>query len=329
MGSPAATPPYGRTNGGIAPTVTFGLQSSTRVILDYYHFEDKSTPDYGVPVDYTTTGRPLTETQGVSRENFYGLSDRDFRHNPVDSGGVRFEHDFSDAWTLHSQARYSDSKNNYVLTLPMVSGADEVYRLPIGNQDQTRSVVSQTDLFGHFDTGAIHHDVDVGFEGSWEKESLHGTGAFDGYNVVSPAGVQGFSGSGDCSDPSLVASYDCTSLRNPNPRDPWQGTVTSNDSSVAQFTTRDWAPYAFDTVTLTPHWKVNAGLRWDSYRTSSEDPTDPLINALEASRYKESFVSYQASLMYKPVSAGTIYLTTSTSFIPEDQASSNADRMRC
>ncbi len=71
---------------GIAPTVTFGLQSPTRLILGYYHFEDKSTPDYGIPVDYTNTGKPLTQTAGVNPENYYGLKDRDYRRNPVDSG---------------------------------------------------------------------------------------------------------------------------------------------------------------------------------------------------------------------------------------------------
>lgn len=309
---------------GFAPTITFGLQTPTRLILSWYHFEDNGTPDYGVPVDYANTGLPLTQTLGISTKNFYGLSDRDFRHNPVNSGTVRFEHDFSDAWTLRSQVRYTDSKNDYVLTLPMVSGNNDVYRLPIGNRDQTRSLAGGTDLFGHFDTGLIHHDVDIGFDAAEERERLAGEGAFDGYTVVSPAGVQGFSASGDCSDPSLRASYDCTNLYAPNPHDPWQGTITPATYSIADFKTTDWAPYAFDTITFSPQWKANVGVRWDRYHTESSDLANPLINTVEASSNKESFTSYQASVMYKPVSAGTIYLTTSTSLIPEDQASSNA-----
>ncbi|HEY0340778.1 MAG TPA: TonB-dependent receptor plug domain-containing protein, partial [Steroidobacteraceae bacterium] len=216
---------------GIAPTITFGLQSPTRFILGYYHFEDKSTPDYGIPVDYITTGKPLTQTAGVSPQNYYGLTDRDYRRNPVDSGTARLEHDFNDAWSLRSQVRYTDSKNDYVLTLPMVSGTDDVYRLPISNRDETRSIVGGIDLFGNFNTGPVHHSLDAGFEGLREREYRTGESFYDSYNVVSSAGLQGFGASGDCSDPALQASYDCTSLYHPNPRDPWTGTITLNNTS--------------------------------------------------------------------------------------------------
>lgn len=312
---------------GIAPTITFGIQSSTRVIFNYYHFEDKSTPDYGVPVDYPNTGQPLTITQGVNPQTFYGLADRDFRRNPVDSGNLRLEYDFNDSFSLRSQLRYTQSENDYVLTLPYLATDANfvvepglVYRLPVGNNDLTRSWISQTDLFGHFETGPIHHDIDVGFEASQEKERLLGGGPWEGYNITSPAGPQGFGG-GDCSDPALLASYDCTSVLHPNPHDPWQGTITPNYSEVANFTTRDYAPYAFDTITLSPHWKINAGLRWDRYTTAASDPLDP---SDWAGGDEESFLSYQVGLMFKPTEHGTVYLSTSSASIPEAQASSGA-----
>ncbi len=312
---------------GVAPTITFGLSTATRLTLSYYHFEDKSTPDYGVPVDYFSTGRPLPETEGISRENFYGLSDRDFRRAPVDSGTVRIEHDFNDAFTLRSQVRYTVSENDYVLTLPYLATTADyerepglVYRLPIGNADRTRGLVSQTDLFGHFDTGPIRHDVDVGFEISEEKERLAGGGSWLGYDVVSSAGPQGFNG-GDCLDPALLASYDCTSLNGPNPRDPWKGTLALNTGETAYFTTHDLAPYAFDTIALTPHWKINAGLRWEKYRTGARDPANP---GNWGGSDDISFTSYQVSLMYKPVEQGTIYVTTSSAAIPADLANSGA-----
>jgi catecholate siderophore receptor len=312
---------------GAAATVTFGLNKPTRFILNYYYFEDKSTPDYGVPVDYAVTGEPLTQTLGINPKNYYGLTDRDFRHNPVNAVEGRFEHDFGEAWTLRSQARYTDSENNYVLTLPYQATTGtyfqllppgEIYRLPISNYDRTRSAIAQTDLTGHFDTGFIHHDVDLGIEGSQEKERLGGGSSYTGYTVTSTQGQQGFSG-GAC-PPALIASYDCTSLYAPNPSDPWQGTVVPN-TNFAYYTTRDFAAYAFDTLTLTPHWKINGGVRWDDYLTSARDPSSP--STVDASDHL-TFTSYQASLMYKPVEQGTIYLMTSSSSIPEDQAFSNA-----
>ncbi len=311
---------------GAAATVTFGLNKPTRFILGYYYFNDRSTPDYGIPVDWAVTGKPLTETLGINPKNFYGLADRDFRYTPVNSIEGRFEHDFGDAWMLRSQARYTDSENNYVLTLPYQAETPDyqllppgdIYRLPIGNYDRTLSAITQTDLTGHFDTGSIHHDIDVGVEASQEKERLGGGGSWLGYTVTSPQGLQGYNGGG-CS-PALFASYDCTSLYSPNPHDPWQGTITVN-RDFAYYTTRDFAAYAFDTVTLSPNWKLNGGVRWDDYLTQAHDPSDP--SGVDASDHL-TFVSYQGSVMYKPVEQGTIYLSTSTSSIPEDQALSGA-----
>jgi catecholate siderophore receptor len=314
---------------GVAPSITFGLQSSTRFTLDYYHFEDKSTPDYGIPVDYLVTGLPLSRTQGINPENFYGLKDRDFRHNPVDSGEARIEHDFGQSFTLRSPLRYTVSENDYVLTLPyQATDADYniepglVYRLPIANNDRTRGIISQTDLSGHLDTGTVRHDVDFGFEYSYEGERELGGGSWQGYNVVSSAGPQGFNG-GDCSDPALLASYDCTSLYNPDPRDPWRGTISPNTAEITNFTTHDVAPYAFDTITLSPRWKINAGLRWDRYNTGASD-TAP--GAFNGGTEQESFLSYQAGVMFKPAANGTIYAMSSSASIPESQAFTNSQQ---
>ncbi len=70
--------------------------------------------------------------------------------------------------------------------------------------------------------------------------------------------------------------------------------------------------------------EANVGVRWDSYRTESVAPTNPLVNAALADSRDESFASYQAAILYKPVESGTVYLMTSTAFIPETQASSNS-----
>jgi catecholate siderophore receptor len=110
-------------------------------------------------------------------------------------------------------------------------------------------------------------------------------------------------------------------LFNPNPYDPWQGTVTPNTADTAWFTTRDYAPYAFDTITLSPHWKLNAGLRWDRYNTRARDPGDP---ADFSGSDQQSFMSYQAALMYKPAEQGTVYLMASSASIPVAQADSGA-----
>ena len=40
---------------GVAPTITFGLNSPTRVTLSYYHMQTDDLPDSGIPYAYPST----------------------------------------------------------------------------------------------------------------------------------------------------------------------------------------------------------------------------------------------------------------------------------
>ncbi|MDG7675753.1 hypothetical protein OK509_10590, partial [Streptococcus pneumoniae] len=56
--------------------------------------------------------------------------------------------------------------------------------------------------------------------------------------------------------PAAVASFNCTSLYNPNPNDAWVGSVAkTGNPSNAKTTTK--GVYLFDTLTLNPQWQIN------------------------------------------------------------------------
>lgn len=55
-----------RRRWGIAPSITFGMQSPTRLTLSYFHQRDDNLPDYGVPA---LNGQRLA---GVSRHAYFG-----------------------------------------------------------------------------------------------------------------------------------------------------------------------------------------------------------------------------------------------------------------
>lgn len=315
---------------GFAPTITFGLGTPTRWTLGYYHLLDDGTPDYGIPIS-TVTGAPIT---GVSTKTFYGLVNRDFRHTRTDIFSGSVEHTINDVLTLRSQLRSADSTNNYVVTSPDDFQGNTangfVFRQPWARAAEDTSLISQTDLFGSADTGGVVHAFDVGVELSQEKLKQAGNGNYNGYFVSSPSGL----GSGEsCGTPgsadnaAIIASHECTSLTDPDPYDRWNGTTVRNPSNT-YFTTKDIAAYAIDTMTLSPHWKVNVGGRWDNYNTHAVTPGDSANNASS----HETFFSYQASLIYKPLEHGSIYLTNSTATTPQalgngdqDQASGGTD----
>ena len=101
---------------GVAPTISFGLGTPTRVTLSYFHMESDDTPDSGIP--YTLPGGTLMRTPiDVDRDNFYGL-DSDYRRTRNDMGTLLVEHDFTEHLTLRNQTRYTRGTQRYIYTQP-------------------------------------------------------------------------------------------------------------------------------------------------------------------------------------------------------------------
>ena len=148
---------------GFAPSITVGLHSDTRATFNYYHYQSDGIPDYGHPYD-TTTGRPVD----VDRDNFYGLTDRDFIKQRTDAGTLWLEHDVTDWLLLRNVTRYSRSSNDYIATNPddsqgnVVNGL--VFRNPKSRKSDNTTVGNVTDLSGTYQTGPLRHSFDLGFE---------------------------------------------------------------------------------------------------------------------------------------------------------------------
>jgi catecholate siderophore receptor len=79
------------------------------------------------------------------------------------------------------------------------------------------------------------------------------------------------------------------------------------------------AIYALDTVKFNDRWQVMMGARWDrletEYRSTGYAPTGAAIATTAIARTDQR-PSYRAALVYKPVEAGTLYLSYGDSFNP-------------
>lgn len=298
---------------GFAPSLTLGLGTATRATLDYYWLKDEGIPDYGVPND-PEIGLPVTELQDIDPENFYGLVDRDFRKQKTESATVTVEHSFANGLTLRSRTRSGHNSNSYVVTNPDDTAGNVpdgfVWRNAKSRWSENQSLASQLDLFGSFVTGSIRHSFDVGASFSTATQRL------ERWNVDS-VGIN----ERDCAAyPELFNTSDCTNLYDPDPSDPWQGTIT-RDHTPDEVHTIARAVYAFDSIEWNRHWETNVGLRWDSYNSKSKVPTEPALNA----NSKGDFLSYQLGMVYKPSDNGSVYLSTGTSTTPAALGSGDSD----
>ncbi|HYG13841.1 MAG TPA: TonB-dependent siderophore receptor [Methylophilaceae bacterium] len=305
---------------GLAPSITFGLTTPTSLNLSYYHLNTDDVPDYGLP--YTSTGatsdaraanrlangdRPVS----VDKDNFYGLLDRDFRKTSADIGTATVKHAFSDTTVLRNTTRYGVTINDYIVTNPDDNKGNvqngSVYRATKSRNTRTETIANITDLSLKFETGQFKHSLNTGIE------FIHEESVNRPYNVtfLSTACPAGF------------ATFDCTSLYDPNPHDPWTGSVTKvPERDTTRVMTK--SAFAFDSIELSERWLLNLGLRFDDYKTDLDKETNSVRSPGGKFSNDKSFWNYQAGLVYKLQPNASIYASYGTSSTPSGISGGNA-----
>ena len=304
---------------GVAPSLMLGLGTPTRITLSFQHYQDDSMPDYSIPYD-PESGQPVTETRGVSRKTFYGLTGRDFMRQRDDTGTVDIQHDFSEHLQLRNVTRYTRATMDYAATNPDDSKGNVVdglvYRGLKSGYFATKTFTNQTDLTGDFQTGSLKHSFNVGFEYTNVVQDK------DGYNEL------GNPGGSNCSTGAVAGTAWCTSLWDADPHTYYPGRLERKDDP-ATYTTNTMAVYGFDTIKFNEQWQASVGLRWDNYKISGKNIA-PGRGApagsphYDASR-EDNLFNYQLGLAYKPLPNGTIYATFGTSSTPSAVAGSNVN----
>lgn len=180
---------------GVAPSLALGLDTATRLYVNYLHVHQNNTPDGGIP----TVGLPgysapsaaytaLNNSGKVATSNYYG-TDSDFDKSTTDSATLRFEHDLSDNTTLRNTTRWSRVKQEYLLTAVM-GGASNITapnpndvgswrwsRLANTKDISNRILTNQTNITSKFATGSVGHDVSAGVEFTRENQTTYGVNA--------------------------------------------------------------------------------------------------------------------------------------------------------
>jgi len=153
---------------GIAPSITFGLDTPTRATLSYYYLKSDDTPDSGIPYWNAGLGKPQGKPAEVKQGTYYGWKDRDFQKQENQAGTIKLEHDLTDDLTISNTAMYSKSKNDYVWTNPddskgNIAKGQVWHRLNSAITDSD-TFTDQLALTGKFKTGILSHKFNAGAE---------------------------------------------------------------------------------------------------------------------------------------------------------------------
>lgn len=280
---------------GIAPSLSFGLGTATRTTLSYTHLEQENVPDHGipwVPVTNVPLAAHANQPAPVDFDSFYGITSRDYEETGTGIATAEVEHDFSNAVTLRSLLRHGRSSRDAVTTSPrFLDNNSTTIRREFQSRDEDDSILAQqNDLTFRFSTGGVGHVVVAGTEVSRETAENH--------LRTAPAAPN-------------------TDLFNPDPGDPFTGTITRTGART-ESEAKTAAVYAADTLTLNETWEINAGLRWDrfdvEYKSVAVDGTASPFGRTD------SMVSWRAGLINKPRPNGSLYVAAGTSFNPSAEA---------
>jgi len=273
----------------VAPSLAFGLGTTTRLTLGYYHQQADDTPDYGIPWLFNGPAP-------VDRNNYYGFHDGNYLRTEVDIATAKLEHDFSGAITLRNQARYGHYKRDALITEARIAGTPDrttpledisVTRNQIAAQSLETYLGDQLDLTLRFRTGFAEHTLVTGVEGGRETSSPI---------RFAWSGVPG------------------TGLLDPDENQPFSGTAAL--SSEVKALAVSFGAYAVDTVKLNRQWSLIGGLRWDRFEANYSQSVAPVA----AFSRVDQKPSYRAAIVYKPKPYGSVYFDYGTSFNPSAES---------
>ncbi len=283
-------------DGGIAPSLRFGIGTPTEITLSALLQRNVDQPDYGLP---PVNGRPAN----VSHDNYYGYT-TDRTTQSVGVFSARLEHRFNDDWKLRSELQYGHYHTDARETAPaaVVTNTGVTLNKALGNptdlplQDllvqygshdrviSDRSFDSQTDLQGNFDTGGIHHSMIAGIELG-----------HDNYDN------QGYT----------RTNLPLVSLLDPPVQPQPAGVVrTVGNHAIGDADTA--AVYVNDTLRFNDQWQFVAGLRRDRFAADLSNTITAPLNVSQT----VYFTSVRTGIIFQPSEKQSYYASYGTSFDP-------------
>lgn len=287
---------------GIAPSVSFGLNTPTRVTLNFVHMQQRNRPDGGIPAiglpgyqlspAMTTAG--INSVRRVDRSNFYG-SPSDFNDVDANMFTAFIEHDITPNVTIRNTTRYGVTDQEYNLTginavnfstagaIPTDPSTWLVSRSRQGKDQRNEILTNQTNVTANLEAGGIKHSLSGGVEFIYEKQRNNL------YNAV--------------------AGQQAANLYNPSVHDAFQPLVKSGAKTEGDTTTA--AAYLFDTIKINDVFQLNGGVRYEHYSTDFTDTSTPLN--LDAS---DNLTTWKVGALYKPAPNGSVYVAYAKSEKP-------------
>jgi catecholate siderophore receptor len=315
---------------GVAPSISFGMNSPTKLTVSYFHFTESDTPDYGLP--WFENGL----AKGVNRHSYFGFPDANFLKTNDDIFTVKANHSFEGSGDvdLHTIGRWANYPRDVQITEPQICSNVSVSTPVGGYVAALPTSASNTTLACPYTLATPPTQIHVNrnqiqiksVEGDlWDQTEL--TARFKVLNIRNDF-AGGVEGGREVSNPiktsyteNGINSVTSTNLVAPNPADVFSG--EGYIASITHVTSQSVGLYFIDTMKLGRFFEMSGGVRWDYFDTVYNlfaPPTSIAGAALTAAvapiEQKVEQPSYRAAFVFKPNAHGSVYFDYGTSFDP-------------
>jgi catecholate siderophore receptor len=286
---------------------------TVKLYANYIHTNLHGLPDFGVP--YYRPGSPIAQYKttaggpypdfGVSRNNFYGLVNRDYYSIKQDIGTVGGEVSITPDLTLSNKTRLQRSVLDYIGTLPEapVDNGATLSLNPQSRYQVTENIANQTEAIYKSYIGGWKNTTTGGVEYSREIASI------DKYSGLSSEALPGGTPGGNIVGASTY--YPQFTFANPLINPQWTGFPTK----IAIDTT---SAYVINTSNYNDFVILNGGIRYDDYniKAAGFGTKNGVANVWNNQEQQYGLPNFNLGIVLKPMPIASVYAAYATSSNP-------------
>lgn len=293
----------------IAPSILFKASEQTSILVQMDYLNDLRLDDLGVPAQ-------LNSPINVPRGTYYGSSNGrkdDYIKTIVSGGSISLDHVFDNGLKIKNVFRAANSDQDRNDTRAPGFNTTQFTRQHTHILRDETSIFNQTDLMFKADAFGMNHNILAGLELNHQDKDSWGSrfdiGSVNKFNPVLTPIIYG-----TATTPTL-ANFN-TQWFMPLPA----GTKLKSVSNT-NHVTETIGVYAQDLITLSPAWKVLAGIRYDRFDQTTEDYMKLATDVNRTFKHTDNTWSPRVGVVYQPNDYSSIYASVSRSYQPSGEIS--------
>jgi catecholate siderophore receptor len=286
---------------------------TVKLYANYIHTNLHGLPDFGVP--YYRPGSPIAQYRttaggpypdfGVSRNNFYGLVNRDYYSIKQDIGTVGGEVSITPDLTLSNKTRFQRSVLDYIGTLPEapVDNGKTLSLNPQSRYQVSENIANQTEAVYKSYIGGWKNTTTGGVEVSREIASI------DKFAGLSSEALPGGNPGGNIVGASIYYPQFTFANTGTNPQLAGLPTKIAIDTKSA---------YVINTSNYNDFVILNGGIRYDDYniKAAGFGTKNGVPNVWNNQEQNYGLPNFNLGIVLKPMPIASVYAAYATSSNP-------------